>query len=252
MPRQAREKSSTGIYHIMLRGINRQNIFEEDKERQKFMETILQYKTISNYKLYGYCLMDNHVHLLIRETNEAISKVIKRISSSYVYWYNQKYDRCGHLFQERYKSEVVETKAYFLTALRYIHQNPVKARMIKDIETYFWSSYNDYIDHPVITDIDFALEIFSIDRQIAIELFKKHSKENNRDQCLDYKESINTSDDEIMKCLNQLGIRTVSELQRLEKEHRNNIIRKIKNVKGCTIRQLARITGISKSVIDRI
>ena len=133
MPRQAREKSSSGIYHVMLRGINRQNIFEDDRDRQRFIETILYYKTISNYELYGYCLMDNHIHLLIKEKDESISKAIKRICSSYVYWYNQKYERCGHLFQERYKSEVVETEGYFLTVIRYIHQNPIKAGLVKTL-----------------------------------------------------------------------------------------------------------------------
>ena len=87
----------------MLRGINRKNIFEDNEDRQKFIETIGHYKMISNYTLYGYCLMDNHIHLLIGENDEFISQVIKQISSSYV-----------HLFQERFKSEVVETAEYFL------------------------------------------------------------------------------------------------------------------------------------------
>lgn len=105
MPRQARERSRSGIYHIMLRGINRQNIFEEDEDRQRFIETLKYYKAISGYRLYGYCLMNNHIHLLMGENGESMSLGIKRISSSYVYWYNQKYNRCGHLFQERFKSD---------------------------------------------------------------------------------------------------------------------------------------------------
>ncbi len=86
MARQARKKSSTGIYHVILRGINRQNIFEDDEDRLKLMETIAYYKGISNYELYGYCLMNNHVHLLVKETDESLSRAVKRISSSYVYW----------------------------------------------------------------------------------------------------------------------------------------------------------------------
>jgi len=93
MPRQARKKSSCGIYHIMLRGINKQNLFEDNEDRQRFIDTIGYFKAISGYSLYGYCLMDNHVHLLIKETSESISMGIKRISSSFVYWYNQKYNR---------------------------------------------------------------------------------------------------------------------------------------------------------------
>jgi putative transposase len=127
MARKERKKSRSGIYHIMLRGINRQTIFEDEEDKRKFLETLKKYKDVSKYQLYSYCLMDNHVHLLIREMDETIAEAIKRISSSYVYWYNLKYERVGHLFQERFKSERVESEVYFLTVLRYIHQNPLKA-----------------------------------------------------------------------------------------------------------------------------
>jgi putative transposase len=121
MPRVARGRSSSGIYHIMLRGINRQIIFEDEEDKTRFLETLRKYKDISKYQLYVYCLMDNHIHLLVKESGETISEAIKRISSSYVYWYNTKYERCGHLFQDRFKSEIVENTTYFFTVLRYIY-----------------------------------------------------------------------------------------------------------------------------------
>jgi len=251
MPRHAREKSRSGIYHLIIRGINKQNIFEDDEDKQKFIDTLGYYKIVSNYMLYGYCLMDNHIHLLIRENDESISKVIKRISSSYVYWYNQKYERCGHLFQERFKSEVVETDPYFIVVLRYIHQNPLKAGMTKDIRKYLWSSYQEYIGTPTVVNIDFVLDIFSVDRRSAVELFRTYTNEKTTDECLDYKESVNLSDKEVMDYLQQEGIGTISQLQRLKKDNRDEIIRKMKEMQGITIRQLARMTGISKSGIDR-
>ena len=252
MPRQARERSRSGIYHIMLRGINQQTIFEEDEDRHRFIKTLGYYKTISNYALHGYCLMNNHVHLLIRENDESISQVIKRVSSSYVYWYNQKYDRCSHLFQDRFRSEVVETDAYFLVALRYIHQNPLRAGMVKDNGTYLWSSYREYVGTPIITDIDFALDIFSKDRVKAIARFISYNNEATADECIDNKGKVHLPDKEVMKYLNELGIFSISAMQRLEKEERDAVIRKMKAMQNVSIRQLARITGISKSVIDRI
>jgi len=135
LARVARERSRTGIYHIMLRGINRQTIFKDNQDRVRFLDTLGEYKNICEFVFYGYCLMDNHVHLLIKETKESVSDIIKRICSSYVYWYNAKYKRCGHLFQERFKSEVVETDSYFLTVLRYIHQNPLKAKIAESLAT---------------------------------------------------------------------------------------------------------------------
>ena len=134
MPRQARQASETGIYHVMMRGINHQNIFEEQEDYYQF------------YILYAYCLMSNHIHLLIREREDTIGMAIKRIASSYVYYYNHKYSRDGHLFRERYKSEPVNDMAYFVTLLRYIHQNPVKAGIVNKVNDYEFSSWHEYED----------------------------------------------------------------------------------------------------------
>lgn len=251
MPRYARKKSQNGIYHIMLRGINRQDIFEDDEDRQRLVETIKHYKTVSRYEIYGYCLMSNHVHLLLVEKEEPLSLVIKRISGSYVYWYNRKYGRLGHLFQERYKSEVVENEGYFLTVLRYIHQNPVKAGLSKKIGEFKWSSYIEYIEKIMMIDIEAAMEIFSKDRKKAVELFEKYMNEPNEDKCLEYEEKTRIIDSEIRAYITELGLLNVSELQHQEKNKRDEIIRAIKSINGISIRQLSRITGISKSVIDR-
>ena len=96
--------------------------------------------SITSFTLYGYCLMANHFHLLIREREETIGNIVKRIASSYVYYYNHKYLRNGHLFKERFKSEPVNDISYFTTLLRYIHQNPVKAGIVKEVKDYEYSS----------------------------------------------------------------------------------------------------------------
>ena len=96
------------------------------------MGILKECKEISGFEMYAFCLMTNHVHLLLRETDEPLEVVFKRIGSRYAYWYNNKYQRIGHLFQDRFKSENVEDDAYFLTVLRYIIQNPMKAGMEKE------------------------------------------------------------------------------------------------------------------------
>ena len=252
MPRSARRISESGIYHIMLRGINRQAIFEDDEDMQRLLETIVRYKEICKYEVYSYCIMSNHVHLLLKETEEPISNVVKRISGSCVFWYNKKYERCGHLFQERYKSEVVENDEYFLTVLRYIHQNPIKAGMVKDISTYKWSSYNEYIKEAVVINKDFVLGMFSNDKAKAIELFWKFNYQKNNDVCLEDEDKIRVSDSELKERLVKLGIMNASEFRQFEKGKRNEFIRELKSIEGVTIRQLSRVTGISKSVINSI
>ena len=251
MPRNARKKSRSGVYHIMLRGVNRQTIFEDEEDKTKFLETLKRYKDISKYHLYSYCLMDNHVHLLVRESEETISEAIKRISSSYVYWYNLKYERCGHLFQARFRSENVETRTYFLTVLRYIHQNPMKAGLVKDVFEYKWTSLHEYVGKVKMVDIDAGLRLFSKDKKEAINMFIQHTNEVNDDQCLEDQVRVRVSDSEVREYLRELGITNSSLLQQMERENRDETLVKLKQLNGVTVRQLSRITGISKSVIQR-
>ena len=121
------KKSETGIYHVMLHGINQQQIYEEAEDYWKFVEILNNCQAVSGFKLYAYCLMNNHAHILLKTEQESLEQIFKRIGGRYVYWYNTKYRRNGHLFQDRFKSEPVENNEYFLTALRYIHQNPIKS-----------------------------------------------------------------------------------------------------------------------------
>ncbi len=235
----------------MLRGINKQDIFEDDEDRERFLATVERYKETSKFEVYGYCLMSNHIHLLIKENGDQISNIVKRICSSYVYWYNWKYERCGHLFQERYKSEVVENEGYLLTVLRYIHLNPVKAGICNSVKEYGWSSYNEYIMKPLLVDTHFVLDILSSDKKMAIKLFIKHTNEQNEDKCLELEEKPRLQDDEVRRHLEDRGVLSQSELQKMERSKRNEIIRALKATEGITIRQLSRVTGISKSVIDR-
>ena len=103
MPRKPRQLSSTGIYHVILRSVNQHIIFEEISDYQKFLYILSDCKSYFDVSIYAYCLMDNHIHLLLKEGEEDISVTMKRLEISYVQWYNKKYDRTGPLFQNRYK-----------------------------------------------------------------------------------------------------------------------------------------------------
>ncbi|KUO49059.1 MAG: transposase [Desulfitibacter sp. BRH_c19] len=253
MPRVARAKSETGIYHIILRGINRQSIFEEAVDKERFIETIAYYKEKCEYRVFGYCLMDNHVHLLIKEEKEDISQSMKRISSSYVYWYNRKYERCGHLFQERFKSESVCSDAYLLTVLRYIHQNPVKAQIASDISTYKWSSYKEYIMEKKIVDTDYIMSLFSNKPEGAQQLFEKHAKEQNDDTCLEIAEKKSVISDDMLRQIirQQYKIETVKFCDEA-RERQEQMLRELTKVDGITTRQIARVTGISPNRLWRL
>ena len=244
MPRQARKKSGSGIYHIMLRGINRQQIFEDAEDRERFLETIENYKELCGYTIYAYCLMGNHVHILMREGKEDLTQVFKRIAGSYVYWYNWKYHRSGHLFQDRFKSEPVEDDSYFLTVLRYIHQNPVKAKLCKSAEEYPHSSMQEYLKHPVLVDTEFARSMLP-----GTQFFEYH-QEVNDDKCLEMEEHFRLTDDDGKKLMFKVAkCKSMTEFQQLEAAKRNASIRKL-HENGMSIRQISRLTGISKRVVE--
>jgi REP element-mobilizing transposase RayT len=248
MPRAARRKSETGIYHIMLREVNKQDLFEDDTDRLEFMNAIFRYKQTSDIDLYAYCLMSNHVHLLLKEKGQNTSTFVKQISSSYVYYFNSKYARTGHLFQERYKSEPVEDDDYFLIVLRYIHQNPVKATIVSSVEEYKWSSYSDYLKKQRI-DYELAMNLFKAYSQNPLDEFIRYNNLKNQDECLEIKTIKQKSDDEIRETLLKIsGFNHVNEIQYAEKEKRKEIIGQLKS-EGASIRQLQRITGLSYKVV---
>ncbi len=194
--------------------------------------------------------MNNHVHLLMKEGEEPLSTAFRRIGASYVYWYNWKYSRAGHLFQDRFRSEPVETDEYFLTVMRYIHQNPLKAGIVKEIQEYPWSSYPEYsLQKQDLCDIVLPLSFFSKNPKKATELWVEFNKTYNDDQCLDYDDGKRLNDieaSELIKC--QVKVVSPADIQSFEAEERNNAIRIMKE-HGLSIRQIERLTGISFGVI---
>ena len=234
MARKARETSGTGIYHVMLRGINRQDIFNDDEDFHRFLQVLYQMvcpsDEITGKQLparcifYAYCVMTNHVHLLVRESSENLASVIKRIAVSYAHYYNKKYLRYGHLFQDRFKSEPVNDSAYFFTLLQYIHQNPVAAGMTANVSSYPWSSWHEYERAGSgIQDICSTGHVLS---RMPIQELREH--------------------------VNTLLPKTVDpfNIQLLSKDKRNEILREAKDL-GATYRQLVRLTGLSYAIIRK-
>jgi len=253
MPRVARIKSKSKIYHIMIRGINQQNIFSVDEDDEKFIAILFKYHKKSEYEIYAYCLMGNHVHLLIKEGREALPHAMKRIGTSYASWYNWQYNRKGHLFQDRYKSEPVEDDVYFLTVLRYIHQNPLKAGLTDDIASYQWSSYTEYINQPKIVNIEFALKMFHQERDKAIERFKQFSQEPNNDQCLEVTAKRETlSDKEIRNLVLSKYHIELTTLQNAPSIIQDKILKYLKELDGCSLRQVSRLTGFTVNKIFKV
>lgn len=251
MPRKGRKRSNSGIYHIVMRGINRQSIFEDKEDNIKFIQTIQNYQDKCAYKVFAYCLMGNHLHLLLKEVEEPLEQIMRRICGSYVYWYNAKYDRIGNLFQDRFKSEPVEDEKYFLTALRYIHQNPMKAGLASSTWEYKWSSYNEYVIKRRIVDVDFSLSIFDNDRQKALRNFIDFNNELNDDICLDIENKNRATDEEARTIIKKIcKVEAATDLQKFDVSTRNVFLKELKE-NNLSVRQIERLTGINRGIVQK-
>jgi putative transposase len=186
LARQARSKSELGIYHVMLRGNERKSIFLDEEDKNRFVEIMLQKKEVAGSHLYAYCIMDNHVHMVIREleNGQPLETLMKRIGVTYALYFNKKYKRVGHVFQDRFRSEIIEDESYLLSVIRFVHKNPVQSEMVQGLN-YSWSSYHWYIGFkknlPLPAEMEDVLGQFSQDRRIAVKRFVEfHQEEETR------------------------------------------------------------------------
>ena len=263
MPRQVRKESGTGVYHVMLRGINRQDIFE-DREDYVRMLTCLQ-QMLEQYDeaghrqpplctFYAYCLMSNHVHLLLRVHHKDIGSTIKPLAVMYAMYYNNKYSRSGHVFQDRFKSEPVSDMTYFVTLLRYIHQNSTKSGIVSKVSDYEWSSWKEYTGE-VPAAVCLCATNATLKRMPIDDLRELVESPLEDDvQCLDMDERVRTTigDREVRQhLLERYGIADSIKIQELEKEKRNEIILSCLEL-GAGLRQLSRLTGVTYGVINKL
>ena len=247
MPRISRVRSESGSYHIMIRGNNKKNIFKYEEDKEKLIEIIEKTITEDKWKLRAYCIMDNHAHLLIEENDKEVSEIMKKINITYAMYYNKKHKSIGHVFQDRYKSESVVDDAYLLTVMRYIHQNPIKAGIIKDIKDYKWSSYNEYIGRLEngITDTD-LLEMLSKNKKEAIKEFIEFHKEIEDETYLEDKEEEKENEEKNAWVLIQDKI---SESGAVNKTELAELL--LKNTK-LSYRKIAEMLEINRGVVQRI
>ncbi len=145
MPRKPRIEIP-GYYHIINRGVGQRIVFKETDDYEYFEELMCFYAKSYHITLHNYCLMSNHYHLLIEIQQENLSKFMRQLNANYAIYFNKKYKRTGHLWQGRFKSRYVTDEAYLYSLMLYIEQNPLKAKIVKELERYPYSSYHYFLD----------------------------------------------------------------------------------------------------------
>lgn len=235
-----------------MRGINRQTVLEDEEDCAQFLEALLRYKEKSGYDIYAYCLMGNHVHLLMKIGIEPLEQIMRRLCGSYVYWYNMKYQRVGNLFQDRFKSEPVKDDEYFQTVLRYIHQNPVKAGLVKHVEEYKWSSFHEYVNQANLVTINLLMGMISDDNEKRRQKFIEYINSRSEHECLDIDNEVRQriTDEEAREIIKMVcNLKNAIDLQQLDCQTRNTYLRILKQKHNLSIRQIERITGINRGIV---
>lgn len=174
MPRQARKDLNTPFVHVMVQGVNKEYIFYKKEYIEAYMEIMERNKNDDIFLIIAYCIMNNHAHFLlyIKDIKE-FGRFMQKTNLIYAQMYNRKEKRCGVLFRNRYQTEPIYKMEYLINCIDYIHNNPVKAKIVKKCEDYKYSSYNDYKKNTGVTQNSVMKEIFG-SRCNYLQLFKEN------------------------------------------------------------------------------
>ncbi len=244
MPRTARIQGASGYYHIIGRGIGKQILFEEETDYLFFLSTLDKYLKEESFQIIAYCLMENHFHLLLK-IDSGMDRIMKKILTRYAFYYNSKYERTGHLFQDRYTSVPVENEIYLLSAVRYIHNNPAKAG-ICPADQYRWSSWRSYTGWKGIVETDLVLELLG-----GAQAFRDFSTLEDDTEHLEFREKRRLNDQSAQEIIrNKLQLTSGTRLQEMDRESRDAALRMLKK-EGLSVRQIERLTGINRGIITR-
>lgn len=256
MARQARQTSPTGYYHVMMRGNNREKIFKNEGQKKYFIELLKLMVLKEPIEIAAYCLMDNHVHIATKGELEDLSLAIKKTNIKYAMRFNKDTERIGHVFQDRYKSEIITDDKYLMMVIRYIHNNPVKAKIVTSPDDYRWSSYNEYANCKlnVITEgqKNFIMGYFSNE----INLFKKFHLEDDRTEFLDTKEEVEANKLEIAhKIIAEYhSSKRLNETEQTSNKPENleELIKILLKESTLSHRKIAKLLDISSNIVHKI
>lgn len=178
MPRGEREKEDDAIYHVMVRSISEVQLFKYDKDKEEYLAEMRHYKKIYNFKIYAYCIMTNHAHFIIDSNGADISSIMHSLNFKYAVTYNRVHKRHGHLFQDRFKSKIVNTNSYLHVLTAYIHNNPLKIKGYENCpEKYKYSSLKVYLglekDDTKLLDKEYMSKILNPNKRKEKENYLK-------------------------------------------------------------------------------
>lgn len=249
MPRTARLVAESGFYHVILRGNGKQLIFEDDADRSAFLEALASGAGDAGVSVLAWCLMENHVHVVLSDPDGTLSDVMHRLVGWYAQRFNRKTGHAGHVFESRFKSHPIESESYLLQAVRYVHENPASAGICAAAD-YPWSSYREYVGRQeagqrVVADTALVLELVG-----GIEGFVAFSREGEpRSYRFNRRGRVPEGEVDDVAGL-ALGEVPAHEVKGLPRPERDALLLGLREI-GLSVRQIERLTGIGSCTISR-
>lgn len=233
MARKSRNYMESSFFHIMVQGLNKEYIFNSNIDKKEYLRIIQNTKIQYNIEIVSYCIMDNHVHLLVGvKKNEELSKFMHKVNTLYALYYNKKYDRVGYVYRNRYKSQIIYSEKQFYTCINYIHNNPVKAGICKNPYEYEYSSFKDFDDG------------FKFDSNV-------HNEETGN---ITFIEDEEQTENEIQELIENYLIYNSLKLEKLKenKENLKELIEILRNKYNISLRKIAMYLNIPRETIRRL
>ena len=253
MPRRIRLRSAGCYYHVIVKGNSGQIIFEDSSDYEFFIKTLRKVKGEIPFKLIAYCLMDNHVHLLLRDEEDVLPEIMKKIEVIYSIYFNSKYERRGHLFYDRYRSIPINSERQLAAVFRYILNNPYKAG-IDSATGYRWGCFCEYsnsLNRCGVVDVDLGKELFGGLEHIEKLIASFDPNDRSEAEELGVIDKNRMFDSEAIAFMrDNYGEMIFSKLLSMNRKDRNDLLRELKSA-GLSVRQISRLTGISRSVVQR-
>ena len=249
MPRISRKSFETSFFHVMVQGLKKEYIFEDKIAIKKYIELILKEQEKFDLEILAYCIMNNHAHLLIyTEKISEMSEYMHLINLKFAQFYNHiKQGRVGYVFRDRYKSEPIFNEKYLLKCVRYIHNNPVKAKIVKYAKDYKYSSYNDYLNKKGVSQSEIIKEIIDFEEILSEDYIETKLDNIFLDTEESEQELIQTKilEYEIENKISLVDLRKNSDLL-------TDLVEEIKNNYKISYRSIVKEIGISESKWKRI
>lgn len=237
--------STCDVYHVTSRGAGGQIIFEDKADNRHFLVLLKKACKDNEIKVAAWCLMGNHFHLLLNAPIERVSKAMMQLKRIYSRDTNIRYGRTGHLFQGRFSSFPINDDSYFAAAIRYIHNNPVRAGIVAHPSEYQWSSYQEYLGKRFLLDDALMLDIGASNSNCL-----DFNDEGSFDKAVLYRSSRLSDEEASLAIKEQLGISSPTLIKGLAKADRDKAIDAIAEL-DIPQAQIARLTGISQSTVSR-